>query len=304
MTTNNDYLYEVLNNQNLDPGGPEMKALQEERKKVEDILRKKFGYSATINYGGSKAKGTMDKEAYDLDIIQYFPRDDKSAGETLEEIYNNTRDALSEDYWVEPKGSALRLTEKMPDPTGKHKYTHIDVVPGRYIDGNDGDVFLYRPNDEKHLLKTNLDVHIAHVKDSDVVDAIRLNKLWRVRNYVQIKNFALDLLTIKLLKNKKSLPLADQLVYIWTEFRDHSDGLCIEDPANPYGNDLSEMLNDSVKQCLKDIATSTLATLETYGWEAVFGQVERTTDIDKKASLERVAAAMPRSSTSKPWSYG
>jgi len=304
MTTDNDYLYDVLKSQNLDSDGPEMKALQKERKKVEDILRKKFGYSATIKYGGSKAKGTMDKEAYDLDIIQYFPRDDDSAGETLEEVYNNTRDALSEDYLVEHKGSALRLTDKNPDPTGKHKYTHIDVVPGRYIDGDDGDVFLYRSNDIKKRLKTNLEIHIAHVKDSGVVDALRLNKLWRVRNYVQIKNFALDLLTIKLLKNKKSLSLADQLVYVWTEFRDHSDSLCIEDPANPYGNDLSEMLNDSVKQCLKDIATSTLVTLETFGWEAVFGEVERTTDTDKKASLERIAAAMPRTSTSKPWSYG
>lgn len=299
MTTDNDYLYDVLNSQNLDPDGPEMKALREERKKVEGILRIRFGYSATIKYGGSKAKGTMDKESYDLDIIQYFPHDDTSAGETLEEIYNNTRDALSDDYVVEPKGSALRLTEKNPDFTGKRKYTHVDVVPGRYIEGSDGDVFLYRSTGEKKRLKTNLDIHIEHVKDSGVVDAIRLEKLWRVRNQVGIKNFALDLLTIELLKKKKHLSLADQLVHVWTEFRDHSDSLCIEDPANPYGNDLSEMLNDAVKQSLRDAAASTLSILETNGWEAVFGKVEKMSDGDKRESLQRIASTIAR--PSKPY---
>ena len=297
MTKDNDYLYDVLNSQNLDPDGPEMKALQNERKQVEDILRKRFGSSPTIKYGGSKSKGTMNKESYDLDIIEYFPRDDTSAGDTLEDIYNNTYDALSEEYLVERKGSALRLTDKNPDTRGK--YTHIDVVPGRYIDGEDGDVFLYLSTGEKKRLKTNLEVHIAHVKDSGVIEAIRLMKLWRVRNHVTIKNFALDLLTIKLLKGKKSLLLTDQLISIWQEFRDHSDSLSIKDPANPYGNDLSEMLNDSVKQCLKDIATSTLSILESNGWEAVFGKVEKTDDKDKKESLQRIAASITR--PSKPY---
>jgi hypothetical protein len=293
----NDYLYEVLNSQNLDPDGPEMKALRKEREKVEGVLRERFGSSPTIKYGGSKAKGTMNKESYDLDIIEYFPHDDTSGGETLEEIYNNTRDSLSEEYLVEPKGSALRLTDKNPDTRGK--YTHIDVVPGRYIDGDDGDVFLYRSTGEKKRLKTNLDVHIAYVRNSGVVEAVRLEKLWRVRNYVSIKNFALDLLTIKLLNGKKNLALTDQLVHVWKEFRDHSDSLSIEDPANSSGNDLSEMLDDSVKQYLKDMATSTLSTLENYGWEAVFGPVEKTSDADKKESLQRIAATIAR--PSKPY---
>lgn len=297
MTTDTDYLYAVLNSQNLDPDGPEMKALQEQREKVEKILRKSFGSSPTIKYGGSKAKGTMIKESYDLDIIEYFPRDDTTAGETLEDIYNNTYDVLSINYLVERKGSALRLKDKNPDTYGQD--FHIDVVPGRYIDGDDGDVFLYRSTGEKKRLKTNLDIHIAHVKDSGVIDAIRLMKLWRVRNNIPIKNFALDLLTIDLLKKKKNVLLTSQLEHVWVEFRDHSDSLSIEDPANPSGNDLSEMLNDSVRQCLKDMATSTLAILESNGWEAIFGKVEKTSDEDKKKSLERIAANIAR--PSKPY---
>lgn len=297
MTKDTDYLYDVLNSQNLDPDGREMKALQRHREKVESILRKRFGSAPTIRYGGSKAKGTMIKESYDLDIIEYFPHDDTSGGETLEDIYNNTYEALSVDYLVERKGSALRLKDKNPGTYGQD--FHIDVVPGRYIDDDKGDVFLYRSTGEKKRLKTNLDVHISHVKDSGVIDAIRLMKLWRVRNNISIKNFALDLLTIDLLKNKKHLLLTSQLEHVWTEFRDHSDSLSIEDPANPFGNDLSEMLNDSVRQCLKNVATSTLATLEKDGWEAIFGAVEKTSDQDKKASLTRIASTIAR--PSKPY---
>jgi len=298
--TDNDYLQDVLASQTLDPDGPELKALQDERAKVEKLLRNKFGYSPTIKYGGSKAKGTMIKVSYDLDIIEYFPHDDTSAGETLEEIYNNTYNALCEDYLVERKGSALRLKDKNQQSYGTD--FHIDVVPGRYIDGDEGDVFLYRSTGEKKRLKTNLDVHIAHVKDSGVIDAIRLMKFWRVLNAVPIKNFALELLTIKLLKNLKNSPLSDQLIHIWEEFRDNSDSLSIEDPANPAGNDLSEMLSTYIRSCLKQIATSTLITLENSGWEAIFGKVEKSSDDDKKASLLRIAATLPRQS--KPWSYG
>ena len=50
--------------------------------------------SPTIRYGGSKAKGTMIKEAYDLDMTCYFGHDDTRAGQTLEDIYGNTRKAL------------------------------------------------------------------------------------------------------------------------------------------------------------------------------------------------------------------
>ena len=54
----------------------------------------------------------MVKATYDLDLICYFRHDETAAGETLEDIYENTRKALEADYWVEPKASALRLKER------------------------------------------------------------------------------------------------------------------------------------------------------------------------------------------------
>jgi hypothetical protein len=266
------YLEDILDSQTLDPDGQEMKDLRARRGEVDRLLRRKFeGCSLTIRYGGSKAKGTMIKEAYDLDMTCYFDRDETGAGDTLQEIYESVEGALADDYLVTRKPSALRL--KSRDLNQWAADFHIDVVPGRFIDGDNEDVFLYRSSGEKGRQKTNLDVHIEHVKNSGVTSAIRLLKLWRARNFLSVRHFVLELLTIELLKGKKSLDLPEQLKHVWTELRDNVEDIKIEDPANPTGNDLSELFNASVRQELSSNARRTLELIERSGWEAVFGQV-------------------------------
>ncbi len=296
--TNNEYLEAVLKSQTLAPESDELKALQEQRKKVEKLLRERFEKSSpTIRYGGSKAKGTMIKEAYDLDVICYFSHDDTAAGETLEDMYNNARKALESEYWIEPKASALRLKDR--DPKNFKVDFHIDVVPGRYTDATKTDTFLHQSSGEKKRLKTNLEVHIEHVRDSGVTDAIRLLKLWRVRNGLRIKHFALELLTIKLLKEKKSATLAGQLEHVWKEFRDHVSSLSIEDPANPTGNDLGHLLDASIRSEISSVASVTLNAMRDSGWQAVFGAVEEKSKGAKVESLSRAAAAV--TTPTKPW---
>src|SRR5881296_1502198 len=107
------YLNDVLQSQNLADDSEELKDLQKHRADVERLLRTEFeGASPTIRYGGSRAKGTMNREEYDLDIICYVPHDNDSAGASLEEIYNNAYKALNKKYFVSPKTSALRLQSK------------------------------------------------------------------------------------------------------------------------------------------------------------------------------------------------
>lgn len=266
------YLEEILESQTLNPEGQEIKDLRCRRDEVDKLLRKKFEKSSpTIRYGGSKAKGAMILEAYDLDVICYFDHEDKEAGETLQEIYENVEKALNDDYLVTRKPSALRL--KSRDVNQWAADFHIDVVPGRFIDGNQGDVFLYRSSGEKGRQKTNLDVHISHVKDSGVTAAIRMMKLWRARNSLSVRHFILELLTIELLKGKKDSKLADQLKHVWIELRDNVENIQVEDPANPTGNDLSELFNSAIKHELSSIAARTLEIIEKDGWEMVFGPV-------------------------------
>lgn len=285
------YLEDILDSQTLDSDGAEMKDLRSHRSDVERILRKKFEKcSPTIRYGGSKAKGTMIKEAYDLDMTCYFDNEETGAGDTLQEIYENVEAALVDDYLITQKPSALRL--KSRDLSQWAADFHIDVVPGRFIDEKNEDVFLYRSSGEKGRQKTNLDVHIEHVRGSGVIEAIRLNKLWRARNYLSVRHFVLELLTIELLKWKKSLDLPGQLKHVWTELRDNIDAITIEDPANPTGNDLSELFNTSIRYELSSTAERTLNLIEKSGWEHVFGPVP------EKSSRSRILSGYTTRSTS------
>jgi hypothetical protein len=286
--TANEYLAKVLSAQTLGSNSPELKDLQERRAEVEEHLREHFDDSSpTIRYGGSKAKGTMIKESYDLDIVCYFDHDDTAAGETLEDIYNSVRKALEGKYLVEPRSSALRLKDARTETHGAD--FHIDGVPGRFTDEEEADAFLYISTGEKKRLKTNLDVHVAHVKESGVIDAIRLMKLWKVRNRLSVRNFILELAVIELLRSKKSAALATQLEHVWTELRDNIDDLSVEDPANPTGNDLSELFK-SANDELSAAAGRTLDLIESSGWEALFGPVEEEDRKENIAALRRAAA--------------
>jgi hypothetical protein len=151
------------------------------------------------------------------------------------------------------------------------------LMDGRFIDGHDSDVFLYRSSGEKGRQKTNLDVHIKHVKDSGVTDAIRLLKLWRARNNLSIRHFVLELLTIDLLKAKSKSQLSEQLKRVWMELHDNIESVKVEDPANPTGNDLSELFNATIKQELSTTAARTLEMIGKGKWEQVFGPVPANT---------------------------
>lgn len=267
----NTYLKDVLSSQTLTENSNELKALHKRREEVENLLRDKFaGSNLTIRYGGSKAKGTMIKESFDLDLIAYFAHEDTSAGSTLKEIYEEVESVLQGQYFVQRKTSALRLLSL--DSKDRVDF-HVDVVPGRYVNGDNGDVFLHQSSGSKQWLKTNLDVHINHIKGSQVTDAIRLLKLWRERNHLPVRTFVLELLAVELLKNKKAAGLTDQLKHVWIKLRDEIATLSVEDPANPIGNDLSDQFDSSVKSFLSSTAKSTLDLIESSGWEKVFGSV-------------------------------
>ena len=292
----NAYLEAVLRAQTLTDDSDELTALRARRTEVDRLLRDGFSDSTpTLRYAGSKAKCTMIRESFDLDITCYFGRDDTAAGETLKDIYTNAADVLEREYFVERKPSALRLRSKTPSRDD----FHVDVVPGRFIDGDDGDVFLYRHSVDKERQKTNLDMHISHIRDSGVRPAIRLMKLWNVRNAVNMKTFVLELLVVDLLSGKTDACLSDQLLHVFTTFRDNASALRVEDPANPGGNDLSEALNDTIKTIVSAAARNSIARIEAGGWETLFGPAERLGDEEKRQALLKAPSVI--GVRSKPW---
>jgi len=281
----NEYLQEILEEQTFESSDQEMKDLRRRRDDIKKLLLEKFsGSTISIRWGGAMAKGTMIRESYDGDMTSYFEHEDTAAGESLSDIFDNVAKALEGDYIVERKTSALRIRDKAYATRGTD--FHIDVVPGRYTDDTKADVFIHQNGGSKERLKTNLDVHIDHIKDSGVVDAIRLMKLWNVRYGAGAKTFVLELLTVKLLKGRKGKDLSDQLEHVWKEFRDNAENLSVEDPANPSGNDLKPAL-DACRWSLSSIARTTLSKIDSDGWESVYGPLK-----DEEESKESKAAAI------------
>ncbi|MGP0566713.1 MULTISPECIES: nucleotidyltransferase domain-containing protein [unclassified Nitrospina] len=298
--TSDNYLKKVLDSQRLDDDSEEMNQLRKTRDEVERILKESFP-TAKIRYGGSKAKGTLIKDSYDVDLVCYFPHDETEAGETLEELYRNVSRVLSRGhYQIEEKTSAIRLLSAEPDSEGT--YTHVDVVPGRYTDTKISDCFLYQNGGEKGRLKTNLEVHIDHIKKSGVTDALSLLKLWRVQNSLEIKQFAFELLGVKLLKDQKNASLSKQVEHVLRAIAESEDPIIIEDPANPSGNDLMPLLNFSWSE-LQSVASSTIKKVERYGWEDVYGALSSYDDTDHVKQLTAaIHVAQHEQPTTKPWS--
>ncbi len=296
----NDYLEKILAQQTFAEDDPQLEELRKRRKEIEDLLRNHLSKSdPSIRWGGSVAKKTMIREAYDGDMTCYFPHDESEAGSTLEEIYESVAGALAEKYEVQRKTSALRVKDPSTRAAkGFAQDLHIDVVPGRFTSDDGDDVFLHRTSGDKQRLKTNLQVHIDHIRDSGVRPAIRLMKLWNVRNGIGAKTFVLELLVAKLLKERRTATFATQLEHVWTELRDRADALAVEDPANPSGNDLKPLL-DQVRQRLSSVAGTTLSLIENSGWEAVFGPVDDGGDEGRRAALKATAARVVN--PTRPW---
>lgn len=293
--SNKDYLPTLLDTQTVRSESDEMAALRAVRGDIEKLLLAHFaGCTPKIRYGGSKAKGTMNRIDYDLDVICYFPRTDTPAGKTIAEIYDNVKSALERAYIVQPKTTALRIRDQKRD-------LHIDVVPGRFIDGSETYAFVHQyRNVEKGWLQTNLDKHIDTVRDSGCVPEIRLAKIWRhCSGLSHLRTFPLELLVIKALKGSRAEGLEERFRCLLTEFRDNISNLAIVDPAND-GNDLSEALSREMRVSMSLAAGATLRSEEQGGWGAVFGKVMAAAKEESKGVVYS-AAVLSAPSQTPPW---
>ena len=284
-----EYLREVLRAQEVPRDSQEMKDLQNARAEVEQLLRAQFGScEPVIRYGGSKAKGTMNLEDYDLDIIVYFPREETAAGKTIKEIYEHVQAVLERQYLVEPKTTAIRVRINERD-------LKIDVVPGRFVDERKADAYVHQNGGTKEYLKTNLDKHIAHIRDSGFTEEIRLAKLWRPCAGITVRTFPLELVVVKILSESAPDGLSARMTHVMQSIQDQIEGISIEDPANS-GNDLSEALSPNVRRCMALAAESTLQRVEHSGWDGVFDLVAGSTS-QQRDEVMRITAI---NSTSRP----
>lgn len=293
--TADQYLKNVLSQQRLT--SKELDELRAHRADVETVLEDHFSESSPdIRYAGSYKKRTMIRDAYDLDVACYFGHDDTAAGQNLREIYDACAEALTESYYVQRKRSALRVMEK--GARVSRTDFRIDVVPGRYTSEECGDAFLHQEGGSKTRLKTNLQVHVEHIRDSGVRDAVKLLKLWRCQRSIRIKTFVLELLAVDLLKYRKAAKLSAQLEHVFTVFRSDADGLSVEDPANS-NNDLKPLV-DEARSDLTAWASRTLEYIDDDDWESIFGKLPKEVKTEAALSVA-IGQAASRTSPSRPW---
>lgn len=284
--TADQYLREVVSAHTFQKDDEELAALQKRGNDVKELLENAYSGNAVIKYAGSYKKRTMIRDSYDIDVLCYFKRDANEAGGTLKAIFEHVQETLKKEYVVTPKRSSLRL-EKVTSGDDPPNYTHIDVVPGRYIDDDENDVFIYQNVPDAERLQTNPDTHVSHIRKSGLRRVIKLAKIWRHNTKLSIKTFILELLIVDVLDGKDDEDEGlDELFHEFLlEVRDHLDNYSVTDPANS-GNDLSEIFTDGVKSDLKDEASRALDTIEENGFESVFGPAEFVQSaVQKHASL-------------------
>ena len=288
----NEFLQDLLKSQT--PTSGMLDDLTNNREEVEGFLREKFGDDPKIRYAGSKVKGTMIKENYDLDIICYFPRD---CGSEIEEIYKDVHKKLQEKYSVTPKTTALRI-QKIADDESQIDY-HIDVVPGRFIDEKEQDAFLYQSQGKEKRIKTNLDTHIKFFKESGCVDIIKLVKIWNIRNNVNLKTFMLELLVVKCLSGSRSKSdLEISFKKVLECMSDEILKIRLEDPANT-NNIVSDNCSEVEKNTIALRAKSALFSINKDP-----GNIDVWRSIFKEFSPAKAVATGPSvivRNPSKPW---
>ncbi len=240
--TNHDYLLSVLNSQDMLPA--DLATLQRLKGEIQGVLEAHHRDDhPQIYYAGSFGKNTMIRESFDLDIVIYFPHTITSS---LQEIYNSVWQSLTMNkYIVKPKNVALRL----PYEGG----FHIDVVPGRAQDKTFNYTTLYK-YEEGTTMQTSLKKHIESVQP--VKNTIRLLKVWRIRERLNIPTFALEQITVRALEGHDKSNFENNLLKVFRLINDKIFDMRLIDPANT-NNEIK--LSKEMRQSLKTSAAKGLA---------------------------------------------
>lgn len=217
------------------------------RNPLENDLNAYFKEKPNYRYGGSLAKMTANSNSCDIDLLCYFPNTNYDSVET---IYNNTLTALNNaSYLTEPKNSAIYVYGKL----GEEKWdTTVDVVPGKYTSNDDNkDVYLWCRRD-KCKLKSNPELQIGKVQQSNCKDLIRLLKLYRSFNNFEFKSFYLEIFAIDVVQPEfeENDNLYDKLVKFCSHYQEIGRKK-IYDPANS-ANDINSIHTDSEFEIIRN----------------------------------------------------
>ncbi|GAX45304.1 hypothetical protein NIES4075_63250 [Tolypothrix sp. NIES-4075] len=188
-------------------------------------------------FSGSLAKGTAVSLGTDADV--FLSLSSTTLG-TLSQIYNSLYNAVTDAGYT-----ARKQNVSIGVNIGKYK---IDLVPGCRQSQYGNDHSLYK-NKTNSWTKTNIDIHIYTVINSNRIDEIKLTKIWRELHRLDFPSFYLELAVIDCLYGCRYGQLVSNFFSVLSFLQDKLQNRRYVDPGNS-NNIISDDLSAYEKQLI------------------------------------------------------
>ncbi len=196
-----------------------------------------------ITPSGSRAKGTAISLASDVDYLISLKSDCNENKGGLRSIYDSLYVKLKKSYPTARKQNvSIRVTINNFE---------IDITPARKLSGNTNNHNLYVSNSNTWT-QTNIHKHISDISQSKRTDEIKILKIWRELNKLDIPSIYLEYLLItNILLHKPTDPMN-------VEKLENNVRHALNELAKDYNNPLSSRIVDPANSnnILSDLLTS------------------------------------------------
>ncbi|MCF2140414.1 MAG: hypothetical protein K9W44_10220 [Candidatus Lokiarchaeota archaeon] len=118
---------------------------------------------------------------------------------------------IVKDYilFVEPNAYQKNIAIRIE----KREGYHIDIVPAKRSSTNESMAYLYK-SQEKQRLTTIVEKQIQIVRDFGRRDLLKIVKLWKYRNNIDIPSFLVEIITINMNQDER-IRLEDGLINVF-----------------------------------------------------------------------------------------
>jgi len=239
-----EYVRSVLAKYDL-PGGEGSPAELAAAVLTEPITEWAGRFLVGIRFCGSYANGTRIKGGTDIDIlISLGPRTPLDV------------DKLYDRFFTFLKGKGYKPVRGNISIGLLHHGLEIDLIPARQEWGGSNDHRIYE-TEHQRVTRTNFDTHLQTVKDSDVIEEIRLVKIWRNLRNLRLPSFCLELAVMDALRHRPHHQPAANMEVVLRYLKDTLPNAPIRDPAN-FENRVSDDLLKHEKIAIAEAATESL----------------------------------------------
>ncbi len=204
------------------------------------------GWIRQIAPSGSFAKGTGNRAGTDIDLFI-------SMHHTVANTHAEIRDTLFStlaNNGLKPRHQNVSIGLQVAG-------FDVDLVPGKHHPSGQEDhgIFIRRKGT---WTKTNVQLHIALIRNAGCTEEIRVLKLWRRRYGLDFPSFYLELIALTALDGRPRGNLAENVVHALKFISTELVGLKVIDPANGE-NDISADLTNAEKRHLSAAAADALS---------------------------------------------